>query len=51
MWIIVLKGQNNSLFKSVIHRHNDECFISQDWHNNTFSDILNPRKGVKDYGD
>ena len=44
MWIIVLKHQKYWLFRSVIHRHNDESDKCHKWHNNTISAILNARK-------
>ena len=44
MWIIVLKNQKYWLFRSVIHRHNDESDKCHEWHNNTISAILNAMK-------
>lgn len=32
------------LFRSVIHRHNDESDKCHEWHNNTISAILNAMK-------
>lgn len=50
MWIIVLKHWKYQLFRSVIHRHNDESDKCHEWRNNTISAILNAmesRQAVK----
>lgn len=54
LWITVLKSHKISLItwllRIVIHRQNDGRLTVSDWHKTLTSAIMEPRKGVPDYG-